>query len=191
LVYGVETGLLLTIIYFLSVIFHEYGHVWAAQRCDATVKSVRVFALGGAADIVWDPKYYSTSREAWIYLGGPAASLMLSAFSAFLWPLYPFPIATYLFVINLLLLLLNLFPVIPLDGGRILTAVLAGKYTRRKASKISIIVGITLGIPLLGFLVGLGAHALSLLVFLVLLKIISKCFSSILRTEVSKSAKAY
>lgn len=170
LVYGIGTGLLLTVLFLFSAIFHEYGHVWVAQRCDAKAKSVRIFALGGVADIVWDPRNYTASREGWIYLGGPIASVVLAGFAAFLWPLYPAPIVTYLFIINLLLVMLNCFPVIPLDGGRVVTAMFATKYPRYKASKISLIIGIALGVPVLGFLLGLKAHLLSFIFFLILVR---------------------
>lgn len=105
-------------IYFL-VVLHEYGHVMAARRCGTRTASIDIFYLGGVAsmDIPRDPL-----QELFIAAAGPAVNGLL-AFPLY-WLLDAHPFVWDLFRLNLTLLIFNLLPAFPLDGGRILRAAL-------------------------------------------------------------------
>jgi Zn-dependent protease len=109
----------------VSVMFHEIGHSLAGQGLHGDIHSVSYHPFGGVAHTGGAPS--SPSREVFIALAGPATSLVLAAFFYGLKPLFAgvgplAAMAEYLAYINLALALLNLLPGYPLDGGRILRA---------------------------------------------------------------------
>ncbi|WP_223423852.1 site-2 protease family protein [Tateyamaria pelophila] len=115
---------------FGSLLLHELAHSMVARRLGVPIKSVTLFLFGGVAELEAEPS--SARVEFWIAVAGPAMSLCLaieftvleyiavwSGLSAAL-----IEIVSYLALINLVLALFNLLPAFPLDGGRVLRAVL-------------------------------------------------------------------
>lgn len=120
-------GSLTALLFFFSVLLHEMGHSLVAIRENVPVKSITLFILGGVAHISHEP---TTPRaEFRIVIAGPLASFFLAglfklvSLITFLSPQVT-GAALYLSQINTILAIFNLIPGFPLDGGRILRAIL-------------------------------------------------------------------
>lgn len=114
-------------LFFGSILAHEFGHALAARAFGIPVHSVTMFALGGVSRIGEEP------RTAWeefvIAAAGPAVSVLLAVlFTVALAVPGAGPVTgallAYLALVNGALAIFNLVPAFPLDGGRILRAVL-------------------------------------------------------------------
>ncbi len=122
---GAATAVML----FASVLLHELGHSLVAMRYRIPVRRITLFIFGGVAQIGAEPP--SAGAEFWIAIAGPAVSLMLALFFGFLVPVVEaipalLAFVTYLAYINGALVLFNLIPGFPLDGGRVFRAILWG-----------------------------------------------------------------
>ena len=115
---------------FVSVLVHELAHSYVALKQGIEVPSITLFLFGGVSEIAEEPK--SPNDEAKMALVGPLSSFVISALFVLLWfvavtlDLGPFIIApfSYIAIINALLGGFNILPAFPLDGGRVLRAVL-------------------------------------------------------------------
>lgn len=138
-VMGVVSALLL----FVAVLVHEFGHALTARRFGTETRQIVLFLFGGVAQITDEPP--TPQAELLVAVAGPLTSLGLAIV---FWMLSPAlavrplgAITRYLAVVNLMLSAFNLVPGFPLDGGRILRAVLwarSGSFQRatRTASRI-------------------------------------------------------
>ncbi len=118
---GAATAILL----FVSVLLHELGHSVVALRYNMPVRSITLFLFGGVAQIGAEPP--SAVAEFLIAIAGPLVSLLLAAFFYAVQPLVVgmeplLGMAKYLAFINLALVVFNLIPGYPLDGGRVFRA---------------------------------------------------------------------
>jgi Zn-dependent protease len=119
---------------FISVVFHELAHSIVAQRNNIPVKKIVLYPIGGAAQIDEIPE--KPGIEARIALAGPLTSLVIGIISLGINLLYPISFPTIsifiwsgtlffdLGVLNIILAMFNLIPAFPMDGGRILRAIL-------------------------------------------------------------------
>jgi len=138
---GAVTALML----FVSVLLHELGHSVVALRYKIPVRSITLFIFGGVAQIGAEPP--SAGAEFWIALAGPLVSLALAIFfrvsqliSGSLDPLLA--LVKYLAYINGTLVLFNLIPGFPLDGGRVFRAVVWGiTHSLRRATLVAASLG--------------------------------------------------
>jgi Zn-dependent protease/predicted transcriptional regulator len=119
-------GILTSLLFFGSVLFHELGHSTVAMRYKIPVLSITLFIFGGLAEIAHEPD--RPIQEFNIAVAGPLASFLLAGI--FFGLAQPFPpnsmigaTAEWLAGINALLGAFNLAPGFPLDGGRILRAI--------------------------------------------------------------------
>ena len=123
-------GVVTSILFFASVLAHELTHSLVAIRQGETVRGITLFIFGGVAEITEEPE--RPSKEFLMALAGPLSSLVIAAVFALLWLLTrnlvePISaLARYLTMINGSLALFNLIPGFPLDGGRVLRAVIWG-----------------------------------------------------------------
>ncbi len=119
---GVGTAVL----FFASVLAHEFSHALVARRLGLKVAGITLFIFGGATSIEGDSR--SARDEALIALAGPASSLLIGGIFLGIGALMPQPevraIVGWLGVINLVLGAFNLVPGYPMDGGRVLRAIL-------------------------------------------------------------------
>lgn len=122
-------GLLTTVVFFISIFFHELAHAVIARMEKIEVTEIVLHPFGGLARFRHAPD--TPRAEFRIAIAGPAASLLLSII--FLVATIAFnslgenivsPLAFLLFLWNLLLAVFNLLPGYPLDGGRVLRAYL-------------------------------------------------------------------
>lgn len=134
-------GIITSVLFFASVIFHELSHSVVAKHYHIRVQSITLFIFGGLARIARDPS--RAIQEFNIAIAGPLASLFLSG-SFWLLSRYfhgndmAAAAMGWLWQINLLLALFNLVPGFPLDGGRILRGIawgITGNFDR--ASRIA------------------------------------------------------
>ena len=114
-------GLLLSI----SVLLHELGHTLVARRYGLSVSGITLFALGGVAEI--SDAAASPVRDLLIALAGPLTSLALALLCGAIWWAVDEPpvavLALHLALTNGVMVLFNLLPGAPLDGGRVLWAI--------------------------------------------------------------------
>ncbi len=123
-------GIISAISLFISVLVHELAHSYVALKQGIAVPNITLFFFGGVSQIAEEPK--SPNQEAKMAAVGPLSSFAISALFVLLWfiavrlDLGPFIIApfSYIALINALLGGFNFLPAFPLDGGRVLRAVL-------------------------------------------------------------------
>lgn len=152
-------GAISTIFLFGGVLVHELAHSLVAIKKGTEVKSITLFIFGGVAQSTEEPK--EANSELLISLSGPIASLVLAGIFFLLAYLSPEEISSailsYLFLINVLLAVFNLFPAFPLDGGRVLRAILwKWKKNYKQATRIATSTGIVFSY----FLIFLGFFSL-------------------------------
>jgi Zn-dependent protease len=116
-----------TILFFVSVLLHELGHSVIAIRNGISVKGITLFIFGGVAQIGSQPQ--TPGVEFRMAIAGPLTSLGLGAlFAGIYWLAQPYTYlaapSLYLMRINLTLALFNMIPGFPLDGGRVLRAII-------------------------------------------------------------------
>ena len=146
---------------FFSILFHEFCHSLVARRFGLPMRGITLFIFGGVAEMEDEPP--SPKAEFLMSVAGPLASIALGLLfhAAAAWmeraasavPVQG--VVSYLARINGILALFNLVPAFPLDGGRLLRAVLwQRKKDLRRATRIASRIGSGFGIFLI--LVGAG-----------------------------------
>jgi Zn-dependent protease len=125
-------GILTSLLFFGSVVFHELSHSVVAQHYKIRVVSITLFIFGGVAHIEREPS--KAIQEFNIAVAGPIASGVLAAGFLALTRFYSADtmigaLATWLWETNGMLAAFNLLPGFPLDGGRIFRAIVWG-YTK-------------------------------------------------------------
>jgi len=152
-------GIATAVSLFASVTFHELGHAWAAMRYDIEVESITLWLLGGLASLRQMPDQWL--QEFWIAIAGPASSILLAAGCA--GALFVIPgsatLAVYLVgflaIMNIVLAVFNMLPAFPMDGGRVLRALLARNRSYVSATRIAARIGVVFafGFAIVGVLV--------------------------------------
>ncbi|MGA8163717.1 MAG: site-2 protease family protein [Waddliaceae bacterium] len=123
-------GLLGMLGLFLSVVLHELGHALTAKRFGLPISRITLFIFGGIAELREDPP--SPKAEFLVAIAGPIVTVILAGCFeglavmarnvGFATPAVA--IFSYLAVINLIIVIFNLIPAFPLDGGRMFRAML-------------------------------------------------------------------
>lgn len=164
---GGLTGLIwsisLIVLFFVCVILHELGHSLTARRYGVRVPRILLLPIGGMAEFDRIPR--KPSEELLITLAGPAVNFLLAAaLLPLVWrglvtveeiPVYSIAsIIDQLWFANLVMGIFNLLPVFPMDGGRILRAMLAIKLPYVRATYWAVTIGrvLSLGFALLALL---------------------------------------
>ena len=198
--YSLGLGFTLFSILFLSVFLHEMGHVVACRMGGGEADQIVLWPLGG---LVPCSPGRSVSARIMTILGGPIVNLLLCAITlpAVIWSehlstsLNPFQlpavdlsnhlgqaILLLMFSINWLLLLINLIPVLPLDGGKILQIILSRRFDETVVHMILINVGFWLGG--LGMVIGLCSSSVWVVFFSALLLMLNLLeFTSVSRED--------
>jgi Zn-dependent protease len=158
--FGGLTGVLLVSLVFASVVLHELGHAIVARQLGVRIAGIELGFFGGAAKMVDMPR--SANHELAIAAAGPAVSLMLGGAGIGLAALTHIGLFAWLGYTNLVLAGFNLIPALPMDGGRILRALLTRKYDFVRATDVAVKVARVVAV---GFaIVGLFGGAYQLLV---------------------------
>ena len=164
LVVGALYGVVVTLLLFVCVTLHEFGHALAARHYAIKVPTITLLPIGGVASLEKMPdKPY---QELVVALAGPLVNI---AIAALLFPIVAFTVGldlrnggefqgvapmmrtmlepgvanllTYMLFTNVLLALFNLLPAFPMDGGRVLRALLAMGMPYVGATRIAVYVG--------------------------------------------------
>jgi len=122
-------GIVTSLLFFASVLFHELAHSVVAQHYKIQVVSITLFIFGGVARIGREPS--KAIQEFNIAVAGPLASFFLYGVFYGLTRIFPYSemlgaLAAWLAFINVRLASFNLIPGFPLDGGRIFRAIVWG-----------------------------------------------------------------
>ncbi len=141
-------GLSAAALFFLSILLHELGHSLVSQRCGIPVPRITLLFIGGIAEIAREPD--DARSELKIALGGPLVSvLLIGIYSAIAWAAARLDwgatetVCWWLAATNLTLVVFNMIPGYPLDGGRVLRAILWARSGKlRQATFITTRIGI-------------------------------------------------
>jgi Zn-dependent protease/CBS domain-containing protein len=171
---GAIFGVVATLLLFAVVVLHELGHSIAAQYYDIEVKQIVLLPIGGVAQLTHIPE--KPIQEFVIAIAGPAVnfglaiifgivallagvSLSFEQLPSLLLGLDRMSLLAlfgYVFSSNLLLAIFNLIPAFPMDGGRVLRALLATRmpYPRATVAAVSVGQALALLMGILGFVQG-------------------------------------
>ena len=144
-------GTIFIALIFLCVLLHELGHVFAAQRYGVKTRDVTLWPFGGIASMERMPD--KPSEELIVALAGPAVNVAIAAV-LLLW-LGPqldtanlakiedptVSLAAKLAGANIMLVLFNMIPAFPMDGGRVLRALLAMRMGNARATELAAAIG--------------------------------------------------
>jgi Zn-dependent protease/CBS domain-containing protein len=140
----------------VSIVFHELWHSLVARRFGLPMKGITLFIFGGVAEMTEEPPH--PRAEFFMAVAGPLSSIFFGLVLLGLgylggsggWPRPVIGVINYLGFLNLVLAGFNLLPAFPLDGGRVLRAVLWGwKDNIRWATRIASRIGSAFGLVLI------------------------------------------
>lgn len=153
--FGGAIGVLVVCLAFAFVVLHELGHALVARKLGVHVAGIELGFLGGAAKMANLPR--TPRHELAIAAAGPAVSLVLGGAFLGLGGLLGSPFVALLGEINLVIAGFNLIPALPMDGGRILRALLVPRFGFVRATDIAVNVArvAAIAFALLGLFAGM------------------------------------
>ncbi len=146
-------NIIFILLLFVCVVLHELGHALTAKRFNIKTKGITLLPIGGVASLEKMPE--KPKQELLVALAGPAVNVLIALLLLLLVPwqeyiamdaesleqLFVSPsintLLLYLLVANIMLVGFNMIPAFPMDGGRVLRALLAFSMDRRKATEIA------------------------------------------------------
>src|SRR2546421_4700909 len=136
--FGGIAGVFVVCLAFGSVLLHELGHAVVARRLGVRIAGIELSFLGGAAKMIDTPR--RSNHEIAIAAAGPAVSLVLAGAGLGLGMIAGSPLFALIGWINLVIAGFNLIPALPMDGGRILRALLAQRMDYVRATDVAVTV---------------------------------------------------
>lgn len=175
---GALSSVLFVFAIFGCVVLHELGHALMARQFKVGTRDITLYPIGGVASLERIPK--RPSQELAIALAGPAVNVIIAAILFALLVVVGvgtqglfFSVAGGSFLVNLLvvniaLVVFNMLPAFPMDGGRVLRAFLAMQLPYVRATEIAVRVGqaVAIILGLIGLLTGGTLVFLAVFVFL-------------------------
>lgn len=149
---------------FACVTLHEFGHALAARRYGIATQDITLLPIGGLARLASMPE--KPMEELVVALAGPAVNIIIAAL---IYPFLHIPTGTdlsmnlravdsdtfllSLMAVNLWLALFNMIPAFPMDGGRVLRALLSFRMERAAATRVAAAIGqfLAIGFVIIGF----------------------------------------
>ncbi|WP_442509489.1 site-2 protease family protein [Novipirellula sp. SH528] len=157
---GATVSVLFVLSIFACVLFHEYGHALMARRFGIPTRDITLLPIGGVASLSRMPR--RPAHELAIAVAGPAVNVVIAA-AIFLGFLVFDPSAgavssflSRLAIVNVALVVFNMLPAFPMDGGRVLRSLLAMVMPYAAATRIAANVGqiTAVGFGLVGLISG-------------------------------------
>ncbi len=142
---------------FVCVVLHELGHALTAKRFKINTKGITLLPIGGVASLEKMPE--KPGQELLVALAGPAVNVLIALVLLLLAPWQEYinmdaenleqlltspsvsTLLFYLLVANIMLVAFNMIPAFPMDGGRVLRALLSYGMERTKATQIAASLG--------------------------------------------------
>lgn len=170
----------LILVLFVCVILHELGHALTAKKFGVKTKNILLLPIGGVATLEKMPE--KPAQELWIALAGPAVNVVIAILLLLVVPVRSYfnfdsivleemlyeptlqNFLFYLFIANVMLVVFNLIPAFPMDGGRVLRALLSFKLGRVSATNIAASIG--QGLAFIFFMLGLFFNPFLILIAL-------------------------
>ena len=156
-----SSAIITSVLFFAGLIAHELSHAMVARSRNIPVRRITLFALGGMAHMEKEPD--DASSEFWMAIAGPITSvvlgfLLLGIARATGWvarsePLTPaVAVLVWLGYINIVLGIFNMIPGFPLDGGRVLRAIVWwATKSAEKATRIATTIGRIIGVLFIAY----------------------------------------
>jgi Zn-dependent protease len=171
---AVVSGVVFIMALFGCVLLHEFGHALAARRFAIQTRDITLLPIGGVARLERMPD--KPAQELWVALAGPAVNVAIAA-GLWVWialtsgfePVQSLGVARgslleRLLVVNLFLVIFNMIPAFPMDGGRVLRAILAMRLEYTRATQIA--AGLGQGLAFVFGLIGLFTNPFLLFIAL-------------------------
>jgi Zn-dependent protease/CBS domain-containing protein len=157
------SGAIFVLVIFGCITLHELGHALTARRFGVETRDITLLPIGGLARLERMPE--NPVHELWVALAGPAVNIIIAAalylvlasmgsglnFGEFSW--FGGNFLNKLMIVNLWLVAFNMIPAFPMDGGRVLRALLATRMEFSRATRVASRIG--QGIACSFFLLGL------------------------------------
>jgi Zn-dependent protease len=176
---GLFTALFVGLV-FVCVVAHEFGHAFAAAAYGIPTHDITLLPIGGVARLARMPQ--NPWQELAIAVAGPAVNVVIAAVLFLLQAVVPLPaisenawmlmggsLIENLIAANVFLVLFNMLPAFPMDGGRVLRSLIAMRTSHLRATEIAARIGrwMALAFVLVGLVYGpIGLLLVGLFVFL-------------------------